>query len=125
VNAAAQRDVGDGFNIEDEAVHGVAVLCEVAAVMSRAPGWHRINTATATIRTRFIGQSDMAFADAQSLTDSLAAFGEDYLGFAPRVLYYSDVADPNAMGEAGPHGFDDRFLRGEAHKPENGRAAVS
>jgi len=39
VECGAQRDVRDGFNVETEAIHGVAVLCEVAAVMVAGAGW--------------------------------------------------------------------------------------
>src|SRR5882757_7489596 len=51
--------------------------------------------------TGLVSQSYVPFADAQALADSLPALREDDFRFAPGVLYYSYVADPDAMGEAG------------------------
>jgi len=44
-------------------------------------------------------------------------------GLPQEFLYYSYVADPNAMRKPGAHGLDDRFLGGEAHGQKNEPAA--
>src|ERR1700730_16612579 len=62
-----------------------------------------------------VRQGHVAFADAEPLANPLAALGEHDFGFAPGVLYDANIADPNTVGKPGAHGFDDRFLGGEAH----------
>ena len=65
-----------------------------------------------------VGQADVAAADAESCTDAAAALRPDDDGSSPVVCQYTDVAQPHAVGEAGAHGLDRRFLAREAHRKE-------
>src|SRR5215472_8972713 len=60
----------------------------------------------------------MPFADAEAGAHALTALGVHHFGLAPGVLHYPDVADPDAVREAGAHGLDDGLLGREAHRHE-------
>ena len=66
-------------------------------------------------QTRLIRERHVTFADAEALADALATLGVDDFGFTPGILHHANIANPDTVREAGPHGFDDRFLGGEAH----------
>ena len=71
----------------------------------------------------FVGERDMAVADAQLAPHLLAARRIDHFGLAPRVLHHAHVANPDAVRETRAHGLDDGLLGGESHGEKSLRAA--
>src|SRR5271154_1755052 len=65
-----------------------------------------------------VGQRHVRSADAELAAHALAARREYDIRPSPAVLHDANIADPDAVREAGAHGLDDRLLGGKARCEE-------
>ena len=99
----AELHVRHGLDVEYQRVHRRDFFrCALLRLRRLARGC-RLEHGHGDDEPRLVGERDVPAADAELAPHLLAARRIDHLGRAPGVLHDADVADPDAMREAGAH----------------------